>query len=83
MTQKRTVFDIIRQSILLKQPLDLLLNAFYCPFVYSSPEASLPDMMEGWCNAVGPNEVVDVETLLVTYYLLAGNFLLDKKHLCE
>jgi hypothetical protein len=42
-------------------------------------------MMERWRDAVGPNEIVDVETLLVTYYILAGNFLFNKKHLrmCE
>jgi len=40
-------------------------------------------MMECWGNAVGPNEVVDVETLLVTDYLLAGNSLFNKEHLRE
>jgi hypothetical protein len=42
-------------------------------------------MMERWGDAVGPNEVVDVETFLVTHHLLAGNSLFDKEHLrkCE
>jgi hypothetical protein len=42
-------------------------------------------MMEWWGDAAGPNEVVDVETLLVTHYLLAGNSLFNKEHLrkCE
>jgi hypothetical protein len=40
-------------------------------------------MMERWSGAVGPNEVVDVETLLVTRYLLAGNSLFDMEHLYE
>jgi hypothetical protein len=30
---------------------------------------------------VRPNEIVDVKTLLVTHYLLAGNSLFNKKHL--
>jgi hypothetical protein len=38
-------------------------------------------MVKWWRNAVGPNEVINVETLLVTYYLLGGDFLFDKKHL--
>jgi hypothetical protein len=37
-------------------------------------------MMERWGDAVGPNEVVDVGTLLVTHYLLAGNSLFNKEH---
>ena len=40
-------------------------------------------MMERWGDAVEPNEVVDVETLLVTHYLLAGNSLFNKEHLRE
>jgi len=42
-------------------------------------------MMKWWGDAVGPNEVVNVETLLVTHYLLAGNSLFNKEHLrkCE
>jgi hypothetical protein len=31
---------------------------------------------------VGPNEVIDVEALLSTHNLLAGNLLFYKKHLC-
>jgi hypothetical protein len=37
--------------------------------------------MEWWRDAVGPNEVIDVETLLVTYYLFAENLLFNEKHL--
>jgi hypothetical protein len=42
-------------------------------------------MMEWSGDAAGPNEVVDVETLLITHYLLAGNLLYNKEHLrkCE
>ncbi len=42
-------------------------------------------MMESWRDAMWPNEVVDIETLLVTYYLLAGDSLFNKEHLhmCE
>jgi hypothetical protein len=38
-------------------------------------------MMERWGDTVGPNEVVNVETLLVTHYLLAGDSLFNKEHL--
>jgi hypothetical protein len=82
---KHTVLNIIRQRILLKQSLNLLLNTFYCPSIHPSPEASLSGMMKRWSDAMGPNEIVDVEALLATHYLFAGNFLFDKKHLsvCE
>jgi hypothetical protein len=42
-------------------------------------------MMGRWRDAVGPNEAIDVETLLVTYYFFAENLLFNKKHLhtCE
>ena len=81
MSRELTVFNIICQGILLEQPLNLLLNTFYCPSVHPSPETSLSNMMEGWSDAVRPNEVVNVKTLLVTHYLLAGNSLFNKKHL--
>jgi hypothetical protein len=73
------------QCILLKQSLNLLLNTFYRPSIYPSPEASLSGLMEGWSDAMGPNEIVDVEAFVVTHYLLAGDILFDKKHLymCE
>ena len=42
-------------------------------------------MMERWGDTVGPDEVVNVETLLITHYLLSRNSLFNKEHLrkCE
>jgi hypothetical protein len=38
-------------------------------------------MMEGRCDTMGPNEIVDIEAFLITHYLLTGNFLFDEEHL--
>jgi len=66
---------------LFEQPFDLLLNAFNCSSVHPSPEASLPDVVERWSNAMWPNEVVDIDTFMIINHFLTGNALLNKQHL--
>ena len=76
-----TIFDIICESILLEQPLNLLLNTFDCSSVHPPPEAPLSNLVERWSDAMWPNEVVDIDTFMIIDYFLTGDALLNKKHL--
>ena len=49
--------------------------------VYSFPEATLADPLEGWCDAVWPDELVNVEASATRELLLAGDLVLNYEHL--